>query len=128
MSRRLASSLVLAGLVAATPSLAQVHVGANVEGGLHWAVAAPQAAAWSLVCLFAPVTYEANRYDRRRWTNKITTTGTGARQGRLPQQDGRCTVTKTRGPGPVGVALVRDGVPHAAGVVETGRTAAVGFL
>ena len=126
MMRVIASSLILMAATAGVAS-AQTHV-ADVEGGIPWSVAAPQGASWSLVCRFAPVTYEASTYERNTWTNKIATTGTGAARGRLPQQDGRCTVTKTGGPGPVGVALVRDGVAQAAGTNDTTRPAAVGFL
>ena len=120
------ASLLLLGATAGAAS-AQTHV-ADVEGGLHWSVAAPQGASWSLVCRFAPVTYQASTYERNTWTNKIATTGTGAARGRLPQQDGRCTVTKTGGPGPVGVALVRGDEIQAAGTVDPARPAAVGFL
>ena len=124
--RALAISLALFG-AAAGPAAAQPHV-ADVEGGLHWSVAAPQGARWSLVCRFAPVTYVASTFEQNRWTNKIATTGTGAARGRLPQQDGRCTVTKTGGPGPVGVALVRGEEIQAAGTNDPARPAAVGFL
>ena len=125
--RAIALTLVLV-CGAASVASAQTHVGRNVEGGIPWSVAAPEGASWSLVCRFAPVTYEASQYDLRRWTNKIATTGTGAARGRLPQQDGRCTVTKTGGPGPVGVALVRGDEVQAAGTNDPARPAAVGFL
>jgi hypothetical protein len=124
--RMVATSLILIGATA-DAAWAQTHV-ADVEGGLHWSVAAPQGASWSLVCRFAPVTYQASTYERNAWTNKIATTGTGAARGRLPQQDGRCTVTKTGGPGPVGVALVRGQEVQAAGTSDPARPAAVGFL
>lgn len=108
-------------------ALAQNHV-ENVEGGLHWSVAAPQGASWSLVCRFAPVTYASSTYQRKTWTNRISTSGTGASRGRLPQQDGRCTVTKTGGAGPVGIALVRGEEIQSAGTNDPARPAAVGFL
>jgi len=126
--RRFAGILILVSLSVATVASAQTHVGPNVEGGLHWSVAAPQGASWSLVCRFAPVTYEASQWDLRHWTNKIATTGTGAARGRLPDQDGRCTVTKTGGPGPVGIAMVKDGQVQADGTNDTAHPAAVGFL
>ena len=126
--RTICGALILAGLVGAGAASAQVHVGANVEGGLPWSVAAPQGASWSLVCRFSPVTYEASQWDLRHWTNKIATTGTGAARGRLPHRDGRCTLTKTGGPGPVGIALVRDGEVQAQGTNDPARPAAVGFL
>ena len=125
--RGFAGLLILVATVFAPVASAQTHV-ADVEGGLHWSVAAPQGASWSLVCRFAPVTYAASTYERRTWTNKIATTGTGAARGRLPQQDGRCTVTKTGGPGPVGVALVRGDEVQAAGTNDRAHPAAVGFL
>ena len=123
-----ASLLLLAGLASAGSASAQTHVGTDVEGGLHWSVAAPQGASWSLVCRFSPVTYEASPYDLRHWTNKVSTRGTGADRGRLPQQDGRCTVTKTGGPGPVGVAMVRGAEVQSAGTNDMAHPVAVGFL
>ncbi|MBX9615899.1 MAG: hypothetical protein K2X25_09920 [Caulobacteraceae bacterium] len=126
--RALAGVLILIAVSTAPVASAQVHVGRNVEGGLPWSVAAPQGASWSLVCRFAPVTYEASRFDPRHWTNRIATTGTGAARGRLPHQDGRCTVTKTGGAGPVGIAMVKAGEVQAAGTNDPARPAAVGFL
>jgi hypothetical protein len=125
--RGIVGALILLA-VGAPPATAQTHVGANFQGGLHWSVAAPQGASWSLVCRFSPVTYEASQYELRRWTNKLATTGTGPARGRLPLQDGRCTVTKTGGAGPVGIAMVKDGEVHAAGTNDPARPAAVGFL
>lgn len=126
---RAGAALLIAIAVSMAPAAsAQVHVGRNVEGGLPWSVAAPQGASWSLVCRFAPVTYEANRFDTRHWTNKIATSGTGAARGRLPSQDGRCTVTKTGGAGPVGLALVRGTEIMAAGATGVGEPASVGLL
>ena len=126
--RGFAGILILIALAVAPAASAQTHVGRNIEGGLHWSVAAPQGASWSLVCRFAPVTYEASAYDLRHWINKIATTGTGAAHGRLPHQDGRCTVTKTGGPGPVGIAMVKNGEVQSAGTNDPARPAAVGFL
>ena len=126
--RRFPGLLIIAAMAVAPVASAQVHVGQNVEGGLPWSVAAPQGASWSLVCRFSPVTYEASQYELRRWTNKIATTGTGAARGRLPHQDGRCTVTKTGGPGPVAIAMVKDGEVQSDATNDTTRPAAVGFL
>ncbi len=112
----------------ATAASAQTHVGRNVEGGIPWSIAAPQGASWSLVCRFRPVTYEASSLELRRWTNKVATTGTGAARGRLPQQDGRCTVTKTGGPGPVAIAMVRGDEVLSEATTDPARPAAVGFL
>ena len=126
--RALAWVLILASLGGAGAASAQIHVGADVEGGLPWSVAAPQGASWSLVCRFSPVTYEASQWDLRHWTNRIATTGTGAARGRLPHQDGRCTVTKTGGSGPVAIAMVKDGEVLSDATNDTTRPAAVGFL
>ncbi|WP_309628256.1 hypothetical protein [Brevundimonas sp.] len=126
--RGFAGLLIIAAMAVAPVASAQIHVGRNVEGGLPWSVAAPQGASWSLVCRFAPVTYEASQWDRRHWTNKIATTGTGAARGRLPHQDGRCAVTKTGGPGPVAIAMVKDGEVQSDATNDRTRPAAVGFL
>lgn len=120
--------LTLAALSVASAASAQTHVGKNVEGGIPWSVAAPQGASWSLDCRFSPVTYEASAYDLRHWTNRIRTTGTGAARGRLPHQDGSCTVTKTGGPGPVAIAMVRGDEVQAQATNDTAQPAAVGFL
>ena len=126
--RGFAGLLIIAAMAVAPAASAQIYVGRNVEGGLPWSVAAPQGASWSLVCRFAPVTYEASQWDLRHWTNKIATTGTGAARGRLPHQDGRCSVTRTGGPGPVAIAMVKDGEVQSDATNDTAHPAAVGFL
>ncbi len=128
MMRGVVCLMALAALSVPAVAPAQTHVGRNFEGGLYWSVAAPQGASWSLVCRFSPVTYEASSYDLRHWTNKMSTSGTGAARGRLPHQDGRCTVSKTGGPGPVGIAMVKNGAVQSAGTNDPARPAAVGFL
>lgn len=120
--------LTLAVLSVASAASAQIHVGKNVEGGIPWSVAAPQGASWSLECRFSPVTYEASPYDLRHWTNRIRTSGTGPSRGRLPHQDGSCTVTKTGGAGPVVIAMVRGDEVQAEATTDTAHPAAVGFL
>ena len=100
-------SLILTAVAASTAG-AQTHVGKNVEGGMHWAVAAPQGASWLLTCRFPPVTYWESAYDQNHWINKLERSGEGSDRGRLPLNVGHCHVTKTGGRGPVGVALVRS--------------------
>ena len=126
--RGVAGLIIASGLSVATAASAQTHVGPNVEGGIPWSVAAPQGASWSLVCRFKPVTFEASQWDKRHWTNKIATTGTGAARGRLPDQNGSCTVTKTGGAGPVAIAMVRGDEVQAQATNDPARPAAVGFL
>lgn len=104
----------------ATPTAAQQHVGPNHAEGLHWAVAAPDGAAWVLDCRFRPVTLYMNQYDRRQWANQLTRRGQGPQNGRLPGDNGRCVLTKIGGLGPVGVALIKNGVATAQGT-NTGR-------
>lgn len=126
--RSLVAILTLAVLAAASPAGAQVDVGMNIEGGMHWAVAAPQGASWRLVCRHPPVIYHRSNYDQRAWTNRLTREGDGPANGRLPLNQGDCRLTKTGGDGPVGIALVRPGERVAKGVRGVGETAAVGFL
>ena len=85
------------------------EVGQNPYNGLHWSVAAPQGASWTLECGFAPVTI------RGVHMNRINHTGSGRMAGRLPGDNGSCRVTKTGGQGPVGVAVVKNGQATAAG-------------
>ncbi|RZJ00038.1 MAG: hypothetical protein EON90_08975 [Brevundimonas sp.] len=115
--------------VAVSAADAQTYVGKNIEGGMYWAVSAPQGAEWLLSCRFPPVTYWVSQYDREHWINKLEQTGSGPAQGRLPLNVGHCHLTKTGGNGPVGVAVARP--PHqvrAEGTVATGRRVGVGFL
>lgn len=104
-----ALSLTTAALTAAGGAAAQQEVGKNPYGGLHWSVAAPQGASWALECGIAPVTV------RGIHMNRVNYTGTGPQRGRLPGQDGGCKLIKTGGAGPVGLALVKNGQPTAAG-------------
>ncbi len=104
--------LIPAALLLAAPVAAQTDVSDNAYGGLHWAVAAPQGASWTLACRFSPVTIE------NIWFNAIDEAGKGDRQGRLPGPDGRCTLTKTGGPGGVGLSLVKNGQATTAGTAD----------
>ena len=113
--------LILGTATGPTAVFAQTDVGANHHGGLHWSVAAPQGAAWSLSCGFSPVTLHMGQYDRKHWANRMTLAGRGPQRGRLPGDNGSCTLTKTGGQGPVGIALVKNGSATAAG---TNRSAA----
>lgn len=123
------ASLALAGLTTcvAGAALAQTAVGDNVENGLHWSIAAPQGASWSLDCRFTPVTHTPNQYERR-WANRMRLQGVGPQRGRLPVDNGRCWVTKTGGAGPIGIAVVRGVEVVADGAVGIGETARVGIL
>lgn len=113
--RLLISALILT-VAMVTPALAQSAL-VTPDSGLHWSVAAPQGASWSLECRFAPVTIQ------NQMLNRFAVTGTGPQRGRLPGQDGRCTLTKTGGAGPVGVALVKNGQPTAAGTNDPAKPA-----
>lgn len=124
--RRLALAAVLS-VVVVGPATAQTFVGDSTENGLHWHVAAPQGASWRIECRFRPVTYMASQYERR-WINKISQPGQGSLPGRLPDNDGYCRVTKTGGPGPVGIAIVRGEEVVADGIARVGETASVGLL
>ncbi len=115
MKRRL---LVLAAVLLAAPASAQTDVGENAHAGLYWAVAAPQGAGWTLECRFSPVTMQLSRYDRQHWANQIRREGQGPQAGRLPGQDGRCTLTKTGGAGGVGLSLVKNGQATTAGTAD----------
>ena len=95
------------------------EVGQNPYGGLHWSVAAPEGASWTLQCQFAPVTI------RGIHMNRINHTGTGRMAGRLPSDNGSCTVTKTGGQGGVGVAVVKNGAATAAGTNDLAKPAVV---
>ena len=91
--------------------------------GAHWSVAAPGGAAWTLECRFVPVTYPASPYDLHYWTNRMRREGAGAERGRLPGPDGRCTLTKTTGEGPVGLGLALNGKTAKSGTNDPARPA-----
>ena len=116
-------------LVAAAPAAdAQTRLGADVESGLPWHVAALQGASWSLECRFKPVVYEASTYNREAWANRIAQTGRGSEGGRLPSDNGSCTVTKTGGRGAVAIAMIKNGESQVAVTTDPARPAAVGFF
>jgi hypothetical protein len=96
-------------------AVAQTHVGEDHYAGLHWAVAAPEGASWALNCRFRPVTLWMSQYNRQQWANELARQGSGPQRGRLPGDNGRCTLTKIGGRGPVGLALVKNGVATAQG-------------
>lgn len=109
MRRAIIVSSVVVVVAMATAAGAQTDVGKDHYGGLHWSVAAPQGAQWSLTCRFRPVTLWMSQYDRRQWVNQVVRHGEGPQRGRLPGDNGRCTLTKTGGAGAVAIALVKDG-------------------
>ena len=114
----------LTGLATSTAS-AQTNVGENHYGGIPWHVAAPGGASWSLTCRFRPVQMQMNQYERFYWANRLTRQGSGPMAGRLPEHNGRCTVTRTGGAGPVGLAMVKDGKVVADGSNDPARPAVV---
>lgn len=118
-------AVVVGAGVLASGATAQVDVGENAYGGLHWHVAAPKGASWALACRFRPVTMAVNRWERKRFSNVSTRSGAGAMAGRLPGDNGRCTLTKSGGAGPVGLAIVKAGAARAAGTNDPARPAIV---
>lgn len=117
-----------AAVALAAPAAAQTYVGRNIEGGLHYAVSAPQGAAWRLNCRFPPVTYYRSNYDQRSWINQLRDEGAGPSRGRLPLDTGYCEVTKTGGQGPVAIAVGRPGKVEARAVRDTGQSATAGLF
>lgn len=117
MLRPALAVLILAAVAA--PAAAQGLRGVNPYGGLHWHVAAPQGASWDLECRFRPVTVDGVM------SNRIQLSGTGPRPGRLPGDNGRCTLRKTGGEGPVGIALVKNGQATADGTRHASKAAFV---
>jgi len=115
----------IAGVAAPVSALCQEVIGRDHYGGLHWAVAAPEGARWRLECRFRPVIMEVSAYDRRHWANGMTWEGQGPQQGRLPGDNGRCTLIKTGGPGSVGLAIIKDGTSQSAGTIDPARPARV---
>jgi hypothetical protein len=114
---------------AASTAGAQTYVGKNIEGGMHWHVAAPQGASWSLVCRFPPVTYWRTNYDKKAWINRFARESGGSQGGRLPLNVGHCHLTKTGGRGAVGLALARSPTEVVSdGTRDPAEPAAVGFL
>ncbi len=57
-------------------------------------------------------------YDRKHWANRLNRTGRGPQRGRLPGDNGSCTLTKTNGSGAVAIALVKDGVAKSAATLH----------
>jgi hypothetical protein len=125
MRRTLAAAGLLIG--SAGGVAAQTAVGDDLAGGLAWHVAAPGGARWALDCRFTPATYTHNQYERR-WANRMRLEGTGPQGGRLPVDNGRCTVTKTGGAGPVAIAVARGTEVVADGAAGVGEPARVGLL
>ena len=115
-----AAALTAAVVASGAASAQQTEeVGKNPYGGLHWSVAAPQGASWTLQCQFAPVTV------RGIHMNRINHTGTGHMAGRLPGDNGSCRLTKTGGEGGVGVAIVKNGQATDAGTRNPAEPAVI---
>lgn len=121
-------AIVALAAVAATAADAQTNVGANVAAGLPWHVAALQGASWSLECRFRPVVYEASVYNKEAWANRLNRSAQGSQGGRLPSDNGSCTVTKTGGRGAVAIAMIKNGEAQVAVTSDPAKPAAVGFF
>ena len=121
MKASLISVLVLSAAAVAGAASAQSarEVGKDPYSGLHWSVVAPQGASWTLECGFAPVTI------RGVHMNRINHAGSGRMAGRLPGDNGSCRVSKTGGQGPVGVAVVKNGVATSAGTNDPAKPAVI---
>ncbi len=118
--RAIITSSLFALLIAAVPAQAQdLGIGGRVDQGLHLSIAAPQGASWSLDCRFRPVRVTG------RSLNSLTRQGAGPRRERLPGDNGRCTLTKTGGNGPIGLAVVKNGTATAAGTNDPATPASV---
>lgn len=115
--------LTVASSAAAQPVVLATDVPGPPFAGVHWSVASPQGAAWALDCRFVPVTYAASQYDRHSWANRMRRQGAGPMKGRLPGPDGRCTLTKTGGQGPVGIGLALNGKTASNGTNSVARPA-----
>jgi len=113
-------SISLLALAAAMPAAAQdLGIGGSLDQGLPLSIAAPQGASWTLDCRFRPVRVNG------RSLNSITREGSGPRRERLPGDNGRCTLTKTGGDGPLGLAVVKNGTATAAGTNDPATPASV---
>jgi hypothetical protein len=113
-------ALVALAFAAAMPAAAQdLGIGGSLDQGLPLSVAAPGGASWTLECRFRPVRVNG------RSLNSISHQGSGPRRERLPGDNGRCTLTKTGGNGPIGVAIVKNGTATAAGTNDLATPASV---
>ena len=122
------AGLMLLLVAGASVANAPTRLGADIESGLPWHVAALQGASWSLECRFKPVTYQASTYNKEAWANRIAETGSGSKGGRLPSDNGSCTVTKTGGRGAVAIAMIKNGEAQVAVTTDPAKPAAVGFF
>ena len=110
MNKLVSIAAVVLTVAAAGAAVAQPReVAGDLKGGLAWAVSAQDGVTWELECGFRPVTI------RGIYQNRINTSGTGSKTGRLPTDNGRCTLKKTGGEGNIGLALVKNGTPTASG-------------
>lgn len=90
----------------------------EIEGGLPVVIEADAATAWTVTCRFRPVKIDGGTFNSR------TFEGTGPQTTGLPGQNGRCTVTKTSGEGPVTLRLRPQDKPEVVvSVAEAGQSA-----
>jgi len=115
---------ISAGL-SSPPAHSQTHLGSDTARGLHWAVSAPSRTHWRLACGFRPITRAVNPYEQKRWANRLNHNGEGSGRGRLPGDNGSCTLTRLSGQGALGFAIVKDGKARALGMADTERSVTV---
>lgn len=110
-------SIVTAGVTLVAAAVAPLsvanaqprEVAGDLDGGLPWAVAAHEGASWRLECRFRPVTI------RGVYQNRMVREGKGPATGKLPTDNGRCSLTRVTGEGNIGLALTKAGKTTANG-------------
>lgn len=97
MRRVLFAALGLLSLSAPAVAAGKLPVGLPVE------IQAAKDASYQLVCRYRPIKVDGILINT--WTHD----GKGAFKGNLPTDNGRCTLTKTAGTGPITLIITKNG-------------------
>jgi len=74
-----------------------------------WQVVAHKSVRWSLTCRVMAEKLDRSAYNPRDWVNRMDHDGRGSDAGQLVTDNGRCTLTKTRGKGPATLVVAKNG-------------------
>lgn len=76
-------------------------------GAVPWTVQAHRSVHWVLDCRVMSAKLTRDLYNPHDWVNRMTIDGKGSQSGHLVTDNGRCTLTKTKGEGPARLTLAK---------------------
>ena len=117
--KSLAAGVAAVALTAGLVIFAQPQPEPIDPSAASWTVTAHRSVRWSLTCRVMAEKLARSAYNPNDWVNRMDREGRGSDAGQLVTDNGRCTLTKTRGKGPATLTVAKNG-QSAAQTTDTG--------